>query len=232
MAALARLPFGIIPSLPRMGAAERCLLIVSLEISTPMVHRRLLPYLSAFVIAAGLNGVYALAQWQTTGSFTQSVEDISSRMTFDKPGVVNPLVFNAMDAKLPDDELVIGVTVNGESRAYLRGAFERLSTRHVVNDVIGSIALTVAHCDRTGCTRVFAKEAAKGPLDVRIGGFTVDDGLFLIYDGQRYPQTAADIPLDEIPYVETTWRQWRLDHPHTLVYLGVPTNHSADNDRS
>jgi Protein of unknown function (DUF3179) len=144
------------------------------------------------------------------------------------PGKIRPATVTAADAKLPDDELVIGVVAHGKARAYRRNAFAGL-TNHVVNDVLGETPVTVTHCDRNGCSRVFTGEG-KEPLKFMTGGFT--DQMLLYVDGIFYEQDSgrkmhdpdgAILPYQRFGFEETTWAKWRAAHPDTDVYLGSPS---------
>jgi Protein of unknown function (DUF3179) len=141
------------------------------------------------------------------------------------PGTSRPAIVSAAAAGLADDEIVIGVLVNGKARAYRRRAFAGM-TRHVVNDVLGTTPVTVTHCDKTGCSRVYTADGTE-PLRVMTGGYS--DGLLLKIDdvfyhqatGRRVHDTGApDLPYALVPLEEVTWGKWRAAHPDTDVYVG------------
>ena len=54
--------------------------------------------------------------------------------------IYEPRFSSAQDAALDPDDLVIGIKINGESRAYAIG---RLSRREMVNDVVGGVPILV-----------------------------------------------------------------------------------------
>lgn len=141
-------------------------------------------------------------------------------LSMELPVMRNPVLVPAAETDLEDEAVVIGIVVNGEARAYLREAFELLPEHHVVADTIQSRSIAVTHCDFQRCTRVLAASQPDQPLDIRIGGWRDDQTMELIVDGRKFSQKSADIPLAEIPSSETTWGQWRKEHPDTLVYLG------------
>jgi len=135
-------------------------------------------------------------------------------------GVKNPSLLRADAATLVDDEIIIGVTAFGESRAYVRRAFDRLARRHVVHDQFGSTPVTITHCDRTRFTRVFISKDGKTQCDVRCGGWLEEQEMALLVDGKEYSQSAQDIPLDDLDFVVTTWKEWRETQPNSRVYIG------------
>jgi hypothetical protein len=109
-------------------------------------------------------------------------------------------------------------------------------TSHVVNDVIADMPVSVTYCDRTDCTRVLTRSRGREPINLWLGGWTGKE-MLLFLDGHGYPQSSANLPLQEHPFERTTWGEWRAKHPHTEIYLGELRDvlvapdaaHSADN---
>src|ERR1051326_833941 len=99
------------------------------------------------------------------------------------PGIRMPPAVAAHEANLPDDEQVIGVSVEGRHRAYRVGAFADMFTSLVVNDLVGSTPVTVTHCSRNQCTRVFTSDQRGEPLEVATGGWA---GKLLLRLNSRY----------------------------------------------
>jgi hypothetical protein len=139
--------------------------------------------------------------------------------------VKEPVFFAAEEAPILDDEIVIGLLVGDEPRAYLRSAFDQDPSAHVVYDRLGPLAFAVTHCDINRCTRVLAAPEGE-QLDVRVGGWEMRDrSMVLVVDGKRYLQASPDIPLADVPHLEMTWGLWREMYPETQVYLS-PREHS------
>jgi hypothetical protein len=131
---------------------------------------------------------------------------------FSLPGIVDPPVESAEATTAPVEAKVIGVSINGQSRAYCVSEMGTPFT-HVINDVIDQIPVTVTYCDRTGCARVFTKaDDLLGPLDVGVGGFSGGQ-LVLHVEHQNFAQNSRDIPLQDLEFETTTWGQWRSKHP-------------------
>ena len=63
----------------------------------------------------------------------------------DIPPIYDPQFVTAVNADLPNDELVIGLSINGDARAYPAGI---LYTREMVNDVVGAVPVLVTWCPR------------------------------------------------------------------------------------
>jgi len=168
------------------------------------------------------------------------VTDSSSEVLMNLPGIQQPPVQPAATAQLADEAEVIGVLVKGRPRAYEVLAFRAVPTigdpsRHVVNDVLVGVPITVSYCDRLNCAQVYTDASAKTPLLVGVGGYTKRDGhesMLLCIGAYHYRQDteealeedATSFPYTHLPFVRTTWKQWRTDYPDTDVYLRTLTN--------
>jgi hypothetical protein len=143
------------------------------------------------------------------------------------PGIDRPPTRTAAESGLPDDAVVIGVSSAGKDRAYLVTAFSG-PTRHVVNDLVGGVPVSVTHCDRTDCTRVFTDPDLDVPLPLATGGLIRDHLLLRTREGFYYQETGEStipgndkgFPFEDHPFVRTTWKAWREKHPDTDVYVG------------
>ncbi len=161
----------------------------------------------------------ATSSGRAPGAFTRKIE---------MPGLSRPPAVAAGEAGLADDEEVIGVVVEGRPRAYRLRSLE-YPPWHVVNDVVGAVPVTVAYCDRSGCTQVYAGPAGTGPLDVSQAGL-VDGEMVVKVGGAAYVHRTG-LPLDPVPgvpglpypgheWTRTTWREWVGRHPTTDVFVG------------
>jgi hypothetical protein len=145
-------------------------------------------------------------------------------MTLTLPPIQNPTFVFADEAPLLDDDIVIGVMVGDQSRAYLREAFDDSPAAHVVYDQLGSMSVAITHCDRKRCTRVLGVDLGT-PLEVSVGGWNADENTMeLLISGQRFLHLWPEIPLNDVPFVETTWGLWRTVYPDTLVYVAPPVD--------
>lgn len=157
--------------------------------------------------------------------------DVSSSAGLRVPGVSDPSFCPPELVNLPPDTKVIGVEMNGQTRAYVVEAFEvhhvdapeDLSV-HVVNDTLGETPIAITHCNRTRLTRVLTNIPDGGsslsPVDVCVGGW--QNGMLLVVDDEMYSQHAREVPLIDVPFLTTTWSRWREQHPESLVYTGQP----------
>lgn len=146
----------------------------------------------------------------------------------DIPPIYAPEFVPASQAPLPDDELVIGLSINDDARAYPAGI---LYIREMVNDVVGGAPVLVSWCprcytalvhqrpvDETGTTLVFGNQGAlyKGALTWydHHSGSVWSQPLGMAIAG---PAAGRTLPL--LPSQLTTWREWRDAHPHTLALV-------------
>lgn len=127
-------------------------------------------------------------------------------------------------AALPDDELVIGLSINGDARAYPAGI---LYTRELVNDTVGGTPVLVSWCPRCytalvherridGTPAVFGNQGAlyRGAMTWydHASGSVWSQPLGAAIAGPRRGQT-----LRLLPSQLTTWQAWREAHPATLA---------------
>jgi hypothetical protein len=141
--------------------------------------------------------------------------------TVDVPGDTKPTFTSAAEFPLGDQEVVIGVVAFGQAKAYVRRVFSGAGT-HIVHDRFGDTQVTVTHCNRTRCTRVFTAADDQDLSILHCGGWMEEQELALLIGGTRFPQSSEEIPFDEVPFVVTTWGKWRAKNPQSIVYLGSP----------
>jgi hypothetical protein len=142
-------------------------------------------------------------------------------------GVRCPPVRAAAAVSLAAGQEVAGVVVGGKARAYVLEGMA-LPDRHLVNDLVNDVPVSVSYCDKVDCLRVFTDASRGRPLEVtQIGRWS--DGLLLSYQGQTYAQATGkrawgaegpDLPLEALPFERATWKDWRERHPDTEVYTG------------
>lgn len=139
-----------------------------------------------------------------------------------QPGFQRPPMRTAEEAELKDEDVVIGVVINGVARAYSIQAMSDFNENgmlpHVLNDVIERTPVSVTFCDLKDCARVFTKHGAHQPLELGIGGWA-DQEMQLMLDGVKFSQSAKDAPLADLEFTRTDWKSWRTEHPETLVFV-------------
>jgi hypothetical protein len=129
---------------------------------------------------------------------------------------------------LADTDLVIGVVLNGEAKAYPHNI---LWWHEIVNDAVGGHPVVVSLCPLTGTGMVFDGADAGTRITMGVSGWLFNNNLIL-YDRRDdetlYPQMTQRAILGPrrgqelilMPVLETTWRYWKRLHPSTRVVSG------------
>ena len=144
------------------------------------------------------------------------------------PALTNPTAVRPDEVGYVDeDDLVLGVYLNGEARAYP----ESLGEWHeVINDELGGQFITVTFCPLTGSGLNYHAADEEGEqITYGVSGSLINSNL-VIYDRRDdtlYPQitfTSLNGPrkgeqLKLAPVVETTWAMWKRLYPETTVPL-------------
>ena len=148
------------------------------------------------------------------------------------PAADNPEVSSAEDAIwLRESDIVFGVEVNGEYRAYPRQIME---VREMVNDTLGGRDLGIPYCTLCGSAQAYftddMPEGIERPI-LRTSGLLsrsnkvmYDLNTFSVFDtflGHAVPGPLAEagVKLEQASVVTTDWASWRSAHPETTVLL-------------
>ena len=142
-----------------------------------------------------------------------------------------PQMVKAAEARfLINEEYVLGITVNGESRAY---PTRFVSWHHIINDKVGKsekggpVFVTVTYCIVCNSGLRFDTPLVENkPL--RFDFYGLYNGVMTMYDKQTksvWLQVAGravkgpllGTALKSGPLLDTTWGQWKKLHPDTLV---------------
>ena len=127
---------------------------------------------------------------------------------------------------LSDTDLVMGVVINGEAKAYP----QNMGWWHeIVNDIVGGQPIVMSFCPLTGTGMVFDGRGDDGSrITTGVSGLLFNSNLVMYdrRDGQTlYPQmfyrgvsgARSGEELELLPVVETTWGYWKKLHPGTQV---------------
>ncbi len=146
------------------------------------------------------------------------------------PAADNPEVTSADEADwLDDDDIVFGVEVNGEFRAYPRQIME---VREMVNDTLGGRDLGIPYCTLCGSAQAYFTDELPDGIErpvLRTSGLLIrsnkvmyDLNTFSVFDtfrGQAVTGPLADkkFALKQAGVVTTEWGAWKAAHPETTV---------------
>ncbi len=148
------------------------------------------------------------------------------------PAADNPPVSSAADATwLDDDDIVFGVVVNGEARAYPRQIME---VREMVNDTLGGRDLGIPYCTLCGAAQAYFTDDVPDGVDrpvLRTSGLLIrsnkvmyDVNTFSVFDtflGNAVTGPLADkgVQLKQATVITTDWAAWKEEHPETTVLV-------------
>jgi hypothetical protein len=148
------------------------------------------------------------------------------------PAADNPEVSSAEDATwLKDEDIVFGIAVNGEFRAYPRRIME---VREMVNDTLGGRHLGIPYCTLCGSAQAYYTDRLPAGIDrpiLRTSGLLIrsnkvmyDVSTFSVFDtflgtAVTGPLAEKNVKLTQASVVTTDWGTWKERHPETTVLL-------------
>ena len=151
------------------------------------------------------------------------------------PPLENPAFRPAVDVDyLEPDDLLFGVSINGDHRAY---PLRIMDWHELANDVVGGVPVSLVYCTLCGAGVLF-----DGRVDDTVFTFGTSGLLMrsnkLMYDRNTRslwnqlsgepvlgPLATSDIRLDLLPVVVSTWADWTAQHPDSLA-LDIETGYS------
>ena len=146
------------------------------------------------------------------------------------PAADNPEVTRAAEATwLEDDDVVFGIEVNGQYRAYPRQIME---VREMVNDTLGGRDLGIPYCTLCGAAQAYFTDqlpaGIKRPV-LRTSGLLIrsnkvmyDIETYSVFDtflGKGVTGPLKGLQLDQATVVTTDWGTWKRAHPTTTVLV-------------
>jgi len=148
------------------------------------------------------------------------------------PAIDNPKVTTAKEATwLKDKDIVFGIEVNGEFRAYPRRIME---VREMVNDTLGGRHLGIPYCTLCGAAQAYFTDRVPGGVKrpvLRTSGLLIrsnkvmyDVETFSVFDTFKGtavtgPLAAKNVRLKQASVVTTDWGTWKKAHPKTTVLI-------------
>ncbi len=155
------------------------------------------------------------------------------------PSLDRPRMIAAEEAAyLRDQDLVFGIALNGDLRAY---PLRIMGWHEMFNDVIGRVPVALAYCTLCGSGILYETQlpGRANPLVFGSSGLLYRSNK-LMFDWQSKslwnqftgrpvvgPLTQSDIVLKTRPVVITSWANWRDRHPETTV-LDLETGYRRD----
>jgi hypothetical protein len=148
------------------------------------------------------------------------------------PAADNPPVSSAADATwLKDSDVVFGVVINGEARAYPRRIME---VREMVNDTLGGRDLGIPYCTLCGAAQAYFTDGLRDGIErpiLRTSGLLIRSNK-VMYDLQTYsvfdtflgkavtgPLADKNVQLEQATVITTEWGTWKAEYPDTTVLV-------------
>ena len=137
---------------------------------------------------------------------------------------------------LRDSNVVFGLVVNGEARAYPKRI---LAWHEMAIDRVGGVDLTIVYCTLCGTVIPFESQASGRRLHFGTSGLLYRSNklmfdeetksLWSTFEGVPVVGSlvGSGVTLASRPVVTTTWKEWRTEHPDTTV-LSLETGYQRD----
>ena len=153
------------------------------------------------------------------------------------PPLRNPAMLEAAEATyLDDSNIVFGIEINGEARAYPKRI---LAWHEMFVDTIQGESVAGVYCTLCGTVILYYTEYENKQYELGTSGFLYRSNK-LMYDKETQslwntmwgepvigPLAEAPFQLNRGYVVTTTWGEWRKRHPESLV-LSLDTGHQRD----
>jgi hypothetical protein len=129
----------------------------------------------------------------------------------------------AADNKVPLEKLVVGVSINGEQKAF---PIQVIGYHHQVRDTIGNTPVMVTYCTVCRTGRVFSPVVNGKPEQFRLVGMDHFNAMFEDNTTKSWWQQATGVAvagqlkghaLTEIPSEQNTLASWLQRYPNTLI---------------
>ena len=137
---------------------------------------------------------------------------------------------------LDDDDVIFGMTLNGEARAYPKRI---LAWHEMARDRIGGIELAIVYCTLCGTVIPYGAEVGGQHRTLGTSGLLYrsnklmfdkeSKSLWSTVEGKPVigELVGQDLELEFYPVVTTIWKEWRTLHPDTVV-LSIETGFERD----
>lgn len=146
------------------------------------------------------------------------------------PSIDNPQFETAQNTPFPAAEIVIGVVINGEAKAY---PYSIMNWHELVNDTVGGVNISVSYCPL--CDTIVAFE--RGETTFGVSGKLYQSCLVMFdrSDDTLYSQpwsmgivgAKVNHYLQRLPSVKTTLGAWLAQHPNSKI-LSTQTSYRRD----
>jgi hypothetical protein len=153
------------------------------------------------------------------------------------PPLDHPKVVPAKEAAyLGEKNVVFGLVVNGQARAYPKRI---LAWHELARDTVGGVELTIVYCTLCGTVIPYGSEVGGRLLTLGTSGLLYrsnklmfDDATLSLWSTNEGKPVVGSLAgsglrLEPYPVVTTTWREWVAAHPDSTV-LSLDTGFTRD----
>jgi hypothetical protein len=145
------------------------------------------------------------------------------------PSIDNPKFTSANGAGLGDSDLVLGLEINGDIRAY---PLRIMVWHEIVNDNVGGMPVAVTYCPLCFTNQVFKRAVVDDGNNNTVVEFGTSGKLYnsnlVMYDrtseslwsqalGQGIAGKYAGVKLERVPFDLAYWKDWKELHPQSKV---------------
>ena len=155
------------------------------------------------------------------------------------PALTRPDFINTQQASyLKPEDRVLGIEINGISKAY---PISILNWHEIVNDQINNEQFAVTYCPLCGTGVAFSAQVSGKTLEFGVSGLIYNSDV-LLYDKATESLWSQIMrmavsgefkgeKLTLLPITHTSWQQWTITHPDTLV-MSNETGYARDYQRN
>jgi hypothetical protein len=143
------------------------------------------------------------------------------------PSIDDPKFISVQEADglIEDSELVLGLNINGDVRAY---PLQILVWHEIVNDKVGNVPVAVTYCPLCFTNQVFNRTLENGQiLEFGTSGKLYNSNL-VMYDrttkslwsqamSQAIVGKLAGVKLERIPFDVAYWKEWKQLYPDSKI---------------
>jgi hypothetical protein len=137
----------------------------------------------------------------------------------------NPTFVSSEDAvHLHEDDEVVGIELNGQSKAY---SLKPAAHHHIIHDELGGMPILVTFCPLTYTAMIFDRTLDGEVLEFDVEGGLIDNNMIMIdreteskwvqITGEAISGKMKGKKLRLLHALHTTWETWKSLHPDTLV---------------
>lgn len=140
------------------------------------------------------------------------------------PSIDRPKFVSAQESPLQNGDLVLGLEIDGDARAY---PLDILVWHEIVNDVVGGEPVAVTYCPLCFTNQVFKRTIEGEVVEFGTSGKLYNSNL-VMYDsstesywsqalGQAITGERAGYRLERVPFDVAYWEDWKAINPESKV---------------